>query len=97
MIASRQSLANGREPVVPLAAANWRSQTLASSAPCFGAALKPQSPAPMWPAWNSSDQFILNQPSSMDVFTDLVQYPIHYDEPKTGSSSGFLIFHRVIC
>jgi hypothetical protein len=34
------------------------------------------------PAWNSSDQFILIRPSSMGIFTDLAQYPIHYEEPK---------------
>jgi hypothetical protein len=36
----------------------------------------------MWPAWNSSDQFIAIQPSSMDIFTDLAQYPIHCEELK---------------
>jgi hypothetical protein len=48
--------------------------------------LKPQSPGTKWPAWNSTDQFIAIQPCSMDIFTDLAQYPIHCEEPKTGSS-----------
>jgi hypothetical protein len=48
--------------------------------------LKPQSPGTKWPAWNSTDQFIAIQPCSMDIFTDLAHYPIHCEEPKTGSS-----------
>jgi hypothetical protein len=40
----------------------------------------------MWPAQDSSDQFIAIQPSSMDIFTDLAQYPIHCEEPKRFSA-----------
>jgi hypothetical protein len=66
---------------------------------CFASVqpLKPESPGPKWPAWNSSDQFMPIQPSSMDVFTDLAQYPIRWEETKTGSSPEPPDFPLGIC